>query len=325
MILLTPEAERADAAPVVAVFGAGLIGTAFSESVTSALALRRRSLPLSWHQPTAQREELGVIEEEVVAACCAWPPADPPRRLLILWSAGSAGFQATAALVDRELASFEAVLESTNRVARRLPQATVAFGLISSAGGLFEGQRSVGPEAKPEPKRPYGELKLQQEGLLAKRADRLVTRVYRLTSVYGHLAPGRRRGLIPTLILDGLRRQVTRITGRMDTLRDFIWVEDVSSFVLSDLLNATVHSGASPMILASSKPSSIHEVQQLVERILGHKLYVSYSCGAPNSEDITFSSGAAARGWLSSDLASNVRQIYLRALCRGTGEAVFAA
>ena len=48
------------------------------------------------------------------------------------------------------------------RVFRRGP----LFFLVSSAGGLFEGQRNVGDRSQPSPMRPYGFLKLRQEKLL---------------------------------------------------------------------------------------------------------------------------------------------------------------
>ena len=40
------------------------------------------------------------------------------------------------------------------------------FFLMSSIGGLFEGQALINSESNPKPLRPYGKLKLSQEGYL---------------------------------------------------------------------------------------------------------------------------------------------------------------
>ena len=58
-------------------------------------------------------------------------------------------------------------------------------------------------------------------------------------------------------------------------------------------------------------------ISSIFYTVLGRKIYVSFESGEENSADITFSPRAVARGWQSSDLASNVRRVYLRALSSG--------
>src|SRR5256885_1733395 len=91
-------------------------------------------------------------------------------------------------------------------------RAVAVFG-VGLVGGLFEGQRHIERDSVPEPRRPYGELKLRQEQLLASSSAPLVRCVYRLTSVYGHAHTRRRQGLIPTLVVNGLRHRVSTIVG----------------------------------------------------------------------------------------------------------------
>jgi len=318
MILLTPCGSDSSSDGVFAVFGVGLIGTSVVQALTTRAAFRTSIVPVSWEETSDRRDQLRRLETRLEGRLLECEGKDRSSyRVGIVWSAGKAGFEATTSQADRELESFRDVLLLARRLACRLPSEMVTFALISSAGGLFEGQRFVDPASSPEARRPYGVLKLRQERLLAESADLLVSRIYRLTSVYGHLAPGRRRGLVSTLILNGMRRQVTPLTGRMDTLRDFIWADDVGRFVVRDLYGTARDRSPSPLLLASAKPSSIHEVLRIAEQVLGRKIYVSFESGEENSADITFSPRAVARGWQSSDLASNVRRVYLRALSSG--------
>lgn len=317
MILLRSTDPAPDGVRCVAVFGVGLIGSAVVSALERASPMRRAAFPLSWDRESLRSRELAGIERGIVAALAG---ARGSRggvlggRLAFLWSAGKAGFSAREEETARELASFREVLRIAERLALAEPELEVAFCLVSSAGGIFEGQRSVGRSSQPSPRRPYGRLKLRQEVLVAASRAPMVKLIYRPSSVYGHVAPGHRRGLIPTLVADGIRRDVSRITGRMDTLRDFVWVDDVAGFLARALLEARSDETA---VLASTRPSSVHEIRSLVERVLGRRVYVTYSNEASNAEDVTFSSGVVPEGWRSTDLGSRVREIYRRAVGGG--------
>jgi nucleoside-diphosphate-sugar epimerase len=188
---------------------------------------------------------------------------------------------------------------------------------VSSAGGLYEGRRLVGPRTEPRPLRPYGRLKLAQEEALAASPAPLDARVYRLSSVYGHVAGGRRRGLIPTLLADGLRRRTSTVTGRPDTLRDFVWVEDVGRFVARELLRTGRGPVPAVTTLAAGRPASLHEVRRLIESALGRRLHVTYAPRDAGTADITFSPAALPPGWQPTDLRLGIRRVRDRLLGRG--------
>lgn len=325
MILLVPRNVDPRGGDMFAVFGVGLIGSSVVEALARSGAYRASAVQISWDDQLARREQLERLEGRLAAELPRVRAGAELCRLGIVWSAGRAGFGASTVEVDRELESFRDVLALAGRVAWRLPFTTVTFGLISSAGGLFEGQRSVSAASRPAPRRPYGIAKMQQERLLAEADEPLGRRIYRLTSVYGHLVPGWRTGLASALILNGVRRKVTHITGRMDTLRDFVWADDVGRFVACDLRAGSRVRVVPPRLLASARPSSIHEVQKIVERVLGRRIYVSFGSGEANSENITFSPRSVADGWESSDLPTNAREIYLRALSSGAAFGLPAA
>jgi nucleoside-diphosphate-sugar epimerase len=305
MILLTDSgADRP--AQILVVLGAGLIGTATARALSRRAPLSRRTLPLDWNDAGIQARQLAALEGEITRALVQAANASP--CLSLLWSAGRAGFNADHAETAGELASFQAALGLAKRIAMDAPGAQVAFHLISSAGGLFEGQRQVSRDAVPAPCRAYSLLKQRQEELVA--AAPIASRVYRLSSVYGYMLPGQRMGLISQLLLNGIRHRLTHITGRMSTLRDFVFVEDIADFLARSMLSDDACRSAPPVILAQGKPTSIWEIRRLVENVLGHPLYVSYSLIPENSADTTFAPAALPAGWRPSDLGSNIRRIY---------------
>jgi nucleoside-diphosphate-sugar epimerase len=310
MILLTSEGDAGAARRAFAVFGVGLIGSAVVDALAESCPLRRHALGLDWSDGEARQRQLREIERRVTVF--------DPAAVGILWSAGKAGFEVSESEAQGELEAFRAVLAMAVRLAES-PTSPIptTFGLVSSAGGLFEGQRLVDRSTRPQPLRPYGLLKMQQEEALATGGKHLGSRVYRISSVYGYLGGTRRKGLISTLVRNGLRSEATRITGRMDTLRDFVWCEDVARFIARDLFSAVPRRPASPMVLAAAKPCSIDEVRRVVERTLGRRICVTFGSGSPNRADITFSPQVVAEGWTASDLSCNVRKIYLHALTRG--------
>jgi UDP-glucose 4-epimerase len=306
---------------MIAVFGAGLLGSSIAGALSSTAPMKLEQRPLSWTEAALQARQLQDIEETISAALGdrsqGGAKATGGVELKVLWSAGRAGFTATDAETAVELAAFRAVLGTTEGLTRRFPGARVAFFLLSSAGGLFEGQRHVVATSRPQPSRPYGVLKKTQEELLAASESPMTKRVYRLTSVYGYLLPNHRIGLISTLILNAVRHRVTSITACMSTLRDFIFIEDVARFLGRRLLEDTGMHEASTAVLANAKPCSLFEIQRLVESVVRRRIYVSYSLDPSNREDITLSPSVLPPDWQPSDLRSNIGRIYRQAVASG--------
>lgn len=315
MILLEP--ERGDAAGmVVAIFGTGLLGFSIFEALQTRAPRDATTLPLHWGVAETRPGQLLTIEEDIRRHL------ESGARLSVLWTAGRAGFLATDTETTLELQSFIEVLTMAERLARDYPR--TSFHLVSSAGGLFEGQRHVTQQSPPQPRRPYGRLKLQQEELLQAATSPLTRRVYRVTSAYGYARPRFRAGLVATLILDGIRRTVTHITGMMDTLRDFVFIGDVAAFIAERLLE-DADDDAPVVFLARGRPCSLFEVQHLVEETICRKLLVSYSANAENAADITFSRDIGPPRWRPSDLRANIGMIFRDAICSGVSAAPFAA
>jgi nucleoside-diphosphate-sugar epimerase len=313
MILLTDPISRSRQ-DIFAVFGLGLIGSAFVSALKSSAPVREEQLDFHWADPEMQATQAGHLERRLEGTIKSAPSA---ARIHVVWSAGRAGFGSSRQETDPEFQSFRNVLALTERTALRFPEVPVTFCLMSSAGGLFEGRRQITKDSLPAPAHPYGLLKLEQERLLLGSPAPLRKAIYRLTSVYGLPRPRQRHGLISTLVVNGLRQRVSRIVGFLSTLRDFVCAEDIAEYLTRKLRSDAGVGPDSITVLGSIRPFSILEIQKIVESTLRHKIYLGYSLQASNSEDITFSADVFPSDWHPGDLKSNVRRLYTEALSRG--------
>lgn len=321
MMLLTPDLHARPRIPTVVLFGAGLIGSAIVTSLQKSSPLKKTSLELDWSQPELFREQLGGIEQQLTDLVGRGPDTETPRAVRVVWSAGRAGFQATDDEVSKEYDRFDEVVCCVERLSACIPEASWTVILISSAGGLFEGQQHVGLHSTPVPLRPYSHLKLRQEQRLQQCPGVIRKKIYRPTSVYGYVRNHQRRGLIPTLIADGIRQRASRISGFPTTLRDYVWIEDIAAYLAKVILDDDLCNQDSVDILGSAKPSSIFEIQQIVERCLRRPLYLCFATPTGNGNHITFATDVLPGNWTSSELETNVRKITAEALTR---QAVFS-
>lgn len=279
-------------------FGVGLVGSRVGLAF-SRRGWRGEEIETPWNDPEALSRQLAALARGVRDA--------QPARLDVIWSAGRAGFSSTAEETAPEEENFRRVLEFATDAAGACPGAAV-FHLTSSAGGLFEGQRHVDRSSRPSPRRPYGNLKLRLEKRLEAVGPELAKRIYRLSSVFGPATADGRRGLISTLLHDARDRRTTRIFGQLTTLRDYVWTEDIGRY-LAEAAETPPPRRPRIELLASGKPTSIHEILHLVEGVVGRRPGLRYTASRSNSSDITFAASALPPGWHPSDLATSLRQV----------------
>ncbi len=255
---------------------------------------------MTWESPLRLREELLEIGGQALGgSACEF-----------IWCAGRAGFTATASETDCEFGTFETVLEWVEGLAAESADTQIGFSLISSAGGLFEGQPHVDEQSPVCPRRPYGCLKLQQERRLRESRQLLHRHVYRPSSVYGWLRPGQRKGLIPTLIYNGLRNHESSFDGSFNTLRDYIWVGDVAEIVVGSLFGkGQAEVSNSTRFVVSGQPNSIFQIKQLVEATIGRRLQLKFVSKASNARDTTFSASCVRDNQRSTDMSVAIRRI----------------
>ena len=232
-------------------------------------------------------------------------------RVDIVWAAGSGGFSSKTLELKPEFCAFETVLTLSQKLYELFPQKKACFHLISSAGGIFEGQRFVNSNSMPMPIRPYGELKLAEEEYLSKSLYGLYDLlIYRPSSVYGLSIIGNRKGLISTLLHCAERGQVAQIFGGQDTLRDFVYVDDIGRFVVDRLFDSAITN--STYMLVSGKSTAMIEVINFVEYIVSKKLYLQFWPVSSNALDNSYSQAVLPGSWSPIDIRTGIAKTYMQ-------------
>ena len=298
--------HRSDRQPghrALLLFGHGLIGREILFALRlGPFYLTERHHPFSWAEPELWSDELA----EIYSSCRpSSGTEDTPRRIDIVWAAGRAGFGGTEAHLADELDAYRRVLDLANRLSNSEPPVQVVFHLISSAGGLFEGQRLVDVDTVPAPRRPYGSAKLAQEQALSAQG-RIASHIYRPSSVYGFNDRSNRVGLISALISNGFRQRVSRIFGSYQTIRDYVYAADIGRYVAGQVFgDAAIVSRTH--FLVSGKPSSILELLQFAKIATGRQLYLQLDPYPSNADNITFARNVMPLQWQPTDLGTGLQ------------------
>lgn len=204
-------------------------------------------------QRAALRDGLEVIIEE--AAGAPWN---------VVWVAGSGVVGTSPETLRTEAEVFGTFLDDLASVAtgRAAPR---ALFFASSAGGVYAGSSAPPFTERSEliPLSPYGHHKVGMESCAAGFARRtgVPTMIGRLTNVYG---PGqnlaKQQGLISQLGKAYLLRQPISLYVSLDTIRDYIYVDDCASMIIAGMerLGRTAR-GDGPVvkILGSGTPVTI--------------------------------------------------------------------
>lgn len=267
----------------VAIFGLGLVGTGVATWLRSRSGAQAKYLPFDWRPAANRVAQIAQIKRELLSICDKGEP--DVGKLSIVWAAGAAGFSAKQDTLNDEKCSLGLILDMCASLQATRPDTNVAFHLVSSAGGLFEGQRDVTALSSPKPLRPYAVSKLEQEEMVKSLPLSITRRIYRPSSIYGYKHGGR-PGLIVTLVRNSYQRKTTRITGSLDTLRDYIHVSDVARFIGEQVLEPG-HSGGT-YLLACGKPATMRSVIGQVQQLVGHPLYLQFDPAPANAEHNTY-------------------------------------
>lgn len=304
---------------LIAVFGTGLIGTAIVRALGEITSFTTESRSFRWSARDATLADAQALLEWITGRVGGDADARGFDEVMVLWSAGRAGFAAADAETTLELEAFRIVLDLVERLHRDHPDLPLAFHLVSSLGGLFEGMQNIDASVAPAPTRAYGRLKLAQERLLEDRMGFCGRAIYRPSSVYDFLGAGYRMGLIPTLVRNGMLYKVSTIVGEMSTQRDYILASDVGRFIARQMLTERSETAPAYWFLASGKPSTIHEVQNAVESRLGRRIFICFEKhpGRANASDITVGPAALPSGWSPTDLVTGISLVTERMYRRG--------
>jgi UDP-glucose 4-epimerase len=192
--------------------------------------------PTDWTDEHAAASTLGdqAIEllDQAERSGCSWR---------VLWCAGAGVVATSAESLEQET---RVVARVHDRLAARLggDRELGRRGTLfhaSSAGGAYAASLAAPPYDESSPVlalAPYGREKLAQEAMFERMADECAADVLigRLSNLYG---PGQRldkpQGLISHVGRAALRREPIPIYVPLDTIRDYLFVEDAGRMVAS--------------------------------------------------------------------------------------------
>lgn len=191
----------------------------------------------------------------------------PPGDWEVYWCAGAGVVGSSQAELDAELAVLEGFLGVWEP-----GEGTHGLFLASSAGGVYAGSTGAPftEHTAPAPISPYGWAKLRSEEIATDFALRTGTAllVGRLSNLYGPGQDlGKGQGLISQLCQAQLTRQPLSVYVSLDTMRDYLYVDDAAAMVVVGLEAVTTRGVRALKVLASERSTTIGAVLGELHRI----------------------------------------------------------
>ncbi len=265
------------------VIGAGgMLGSAFTRLLKQADARSFVATAVPWSD---QHEARSVL----VADVQRFVDETVNEDWAIIWAAGSSVVASSAGDTASELSLLTALVDA---IADTHPPSPGAFFLSSSAGGVYAG--SADPPfdyATPaRPISPYGELKLSQEHQTAAVLDgRVPVVIGRFSNLYGpqhNEAKG--QGLIPLLCLATVRRTPLNLYVSMDTVRDYVYVDDAAAMAWDAVCMAVSDADKRTRIevIASGQPTTVAQVVATVQNVAHRRVPLALGTHASSQHQV---------------------------------------
>jgi len=205
------------------VVGRGLLGGAVYRLLGDS-GREPQGVTVPWSDPDRALSALnGAAADAAGRADGAWD---------LVWCAGAGVVATSEEALDGEVALLRSFLDGVDRPPR-------AMFLASSAGGVYAGSSHppFSESHDPRPASAYGAAKLATETAaraLAARGTRVA--IGRYANVYGPDQDlGKPQGLVSQLCLGRVTGKPVRIYVSMDTLRDYVYVEDAAAVAVAML------------------------------------------------------------------------------------------
>jgi UDP-glucose 4-epimerase len=237
----------------------GLLGSAVSRAMGPTFI----ELPVPWENHDAA---VGVLDSDLTRFIRAARGDD----WSVIWAAGIAVVGSTA---DKVAAETRILSHLLTRLRDSRPAGRGAFFFSSSAGGLYAGSTAppFSESTTPRPLSPYGEMKLAQEEILRRTLeDRVPLVIGRFSNLAG---PGqnllKQQGLVSQLCRAAVARQSLNVFVPMETLRDYLYVDDAAAMVRTLVENAVHNQPSTPVLrnISSQRPVSVCTVLRTVQQV----------------------------------------------------------
>jgi len=144
--------------------------------------------------------------------------------------------------------------------------------LASSAGAIYAGSRDalISENSQTAPTTHYAQAKLQQEQLVsdcARHHPGMAVLAARYSTLYGQRqAAGKPQGLLTHISRQVLRGLPVRIYVPLDTIRDYLEVNDAARATVA-ALEQILPGAALTKIIAAERPTTISEIMAVFRRV----------------------------------------------------------
>jgi len=254
----------------------GLLGSAVTRTLPDSFDAKL----IRWSEQERSHADLNTNLEAFASQL------DPNQPWRIIWAAGHATVSSSESECHNEFTTFH---EFARQAHQRL-STPGRFFLASSAGGIYAGSADppFSAESVPEPTSAYGHLKLGQELALTETfndRENVHTTIGRISNLYG---PGQNlgklQGLVSHLILAALSKRTMNIFVPLDTIRDFVFVEDAAE-TISVLI--TMESPPNIAVIASGEPKSLATVISQVQGVIRVKIPIAYGQHSSSNSQVS--------------------------------------
>jgi len=230
----------------------GLLGSALARHLDEIFA----AAPIPWSEPERAAMHLSQEARRFADHLDGSPWS-------VIWAAGAATTSSSSAQTQAELESLRGLLTG---IRTHLPAGSGHFVLTSSAGGVYAGSANP-PFDRDTPVKPlsaYGELKQAQESLASDMlADFAAVTIGRVSNLYGPGQDlGKLQGLISRLALASVKRQPINIFVPLDTIRDYIYVDDAAQAILDLMVQSPRPDSTQVEVIASGVPTTVGQLIQ---------------------------------------------------------------
>ena len=228
--------------------------------------------PFDWDDPV-------MVRTQLEKSCSAFADEVRDRPWQVAWCAGAGIVGSGSHELKQETEALSHLLRGLARAMGSRRMSSGQIFLASSAGGVYAG--SAGPpyseQSAESPLAPYGFNKLEQESLVRHWSRETGSRalIGRLTNIYG---PGQNlsksQGLVSQVCRRTLAHEPFVLYVPLDTIRDYIYVDDASVLIadgLDRLRRGYPADAAHPVvlkILATGRGTTIATVLSEIRRII---------------------------------------------------------
>lgn len=241
----------------------GFLGTAIARSAGNSGLSIFEGHPIPWNHSDLRSETMIQLADQFGRFSIGGNP-------VIVWAAGADGVSAHRD--ESEVESFRDFVEAIS-ASSSLKSATVV--VCSSAGGVYGA--SLHPpfsvSSTIAAANQYGANKIAIETMAQKELpNSMKVHIARITNLYGPW-PGPRQGLVNRICTATATRKALQIYVPLDTVRDYIYVDDAAELLIMEF--AAAESSRSVSLIGSGQNSSVGEVIKTVTNVAHRKVPIT--------------------------------------------------